>query len=72
MRKNLYVEQFLYAEWKQARERAMDYEKTAITLVAESGNPESAKYHERLAELEWAHSVDILEIIYDFEKERAS
>lgn len=72
MKKNLDVERFLYAEWERARVRSNNYHEKASEAIAETGNPKDGEYYERLGELAWAHSVDILEIIYEFEKERAS
>lgn len=72
MKKNLELERYLYKEWEKSRDRSENHNEAASRAIAATGNPKDGEYYERLAELEWAHSVDILEIIYDFEKERAS
>lgn len=74
MKNDLALERYLYKQWESARDRSERHEEAASRELAATGDTESkaVKFYERLAQLEWQHSVDILEIIFDFEKERAT
>ena len=74
MKNNLELERYLYREWERARCRSENHEEAASRELAATGDTESkaVEFDERLAQLEWQHSVDILELIFDFEKGRAT
>ena len=74
MKNDLALERYLYKEWESARNRSEKHEDAASRELAATGDTESkaVQFYERLAQLEWQHSVDILELIFEFEKGRAS
>lgn len=63
------LETHLYNEWAEARKRAERYQEFVDSDVT---GHKTVEYYKRLAQVEWKNALDILEIIYDFEKERVS
>lgn len=74
MKKDIALENYLYKEWESARKRSERHEDAASRELAATGDTRSktVEFYERLAQLEWSHSVDILDLIFEFEKERVS